>query len=86
MEERHFIEIVTLFRDRQKKSGKNLARELRAELRRFGYLAEKGGLRIIVEIMDDPDELPIDDDALVEYHEVIKRIAGRTFTPNSPAA
>jgi hypothetical protein len=78
LEERHFIEVVTAFRDRQNKTGKNLSRQLRAELRRFGYIAMKGGLQIDVEIMDDLDEEPVDDDAVIEYLELLERIVAPT--------
>lgn len=51
--------MVAHFRDLQRQSGKNLSRELRAELRRFGYVAQKGGLLIMVDVMDDPDEVDL---------------------------
>jgi hypothetical protein len=70
LEERHFIEIVTRFRDRQRAEGKNLAPQLRAELKRFGYYAIKGGLQIELE---EP-ELPMEDEVVFEYHAVIKRV------------
>lgn len=79
LEERHFVEVVTAFRDLQSKSGKNLARQLRAELRRFGYVALKGGLQIDVDVMDDQDEEPVDDDAVLEYLDLLERVAGTTM-------
>lgn len=70
LEERHFIEIVTRFRDRQRASGKNLAPQLRAELKRFGYLAIKGGLQVEV----DAPEPDIDDEAVFVYLAMMKRV------------
>ena len=80
LEERHFIEVVTAYRDRQVKTGKSLARELRAELRRFGYIAKDGTMYINVEVMDDPDEVPADHDAVLTYLDLLERIASKGTT------
>lgn len=76
MEERHFIEVVTHFKNRQKVTGKNHSVQLRAELRRFGYLAQKGGLQIIVDVMDDPDDQGINDYATTITRQLLNRISG----------
>lgn len=54
LEKQFFVELVTHFRKVERETGVPTIRRLRAEVKRFGFVTQKGQLFVLV----DPDPIP----------------------------